>query len=84
MKKFKFGIITAMSVLLLSCSNSNNVAAEEGEIQIDPALKELGELNVLLFQYDDIGDKLGDCVAVKSKKKWGLINIKGDTILDFK
>ena len=36
------------------------------------------------MQYDDAGDKLGDCIAVKSKKKWGLINLKGDTIIDFK
>lgn len=85
MKKVKLGIIFAvMSVSLLSCSNSNNVAAEEGGIQIDPELKELGELNALLLQYDDVGDKLGDLIAVKSKKKWGLINLKGDTILEFK
>lgn len=84
MKKFKFGIITAMSILLLSCNNSNNVAEEEGGIQIVPELKELGKLNTLLFQYDDAGQKLGDCIAVKSKKKWGLINHNGDTIIDFK
>ena len=85
MKKFRFGIIIAvLSVLLLSCNNSNSVTAEEGGIQIDPELKELGELNALILQYDDAGDKLGDCIAVKSKKKWGLINLKGDTILDFK
>lgn len=85
MNKFKFDIIIAvLSVLLFSCNNSNNVVTEDGGIQIDPELKELGELNALLLQYDDVGEKLGDCIAVKSKKKWGLINLKGDTILDFK
>ena len=85
MKKFNFGfIIVVISVLLLSCNNSNSVTAEEGGIQIDPELKELGELNALLLQYDDAGDKLDDCIAVKSKRGWGLINLKGDTIIDFK
>lgn len=87
MKKLRLCfVVAAISVLLFSCINSTNtaVADEEGGIQIDPELKELGELNALLLQYDDAGDKLGDCIAVKSKKKWGLINLKGDTIIDFK
>lgn len=79
-------VVVAISVLLFSCKNSTNtvVVDEEGGIQIDLELKELGELNALLLQYDDAGDKLDDCIAVKSKKKWGLINLKGDTVIDFK
>lgn len=88
MKKLMFGLFVAiLSVTLFACKNSKNTAEveeREGGIQIDPELKELGELNALLLQYDDAGDKLGDCIAVKSNKKWGLINIKGDTIIDFK
>ena len=86
MRRISFRLLVAViSVLLLSCNSSNKTATEEqGGIQIDPELKELGELNALLFQYDDAGPKLGDCIAVKSKKKWGLINHNGDTIIDFK
>lgn len=49
---------------------------------MDFNLTELGELNTLLLQYDDAADLSDNSVAVKSGKKWGVISLKGDTILN--
>lgn len=91
MKNFKFGLLIGIaSVFLLSCNNSKNVTAEEiaeeeqWENLIDPELKELGRINLILLKYDEFYSKVGDYMAVRSNKKWGIINTKGDTIIGFK
>ena len=85
MKNLRFGLLIGIvSVFLFSCKNSSNSTIEEQEgIQIDPELKELGELNLILLKYDEVDNKVGDYLSVRSNKKWGVINIKGDTIVKF-
>lgn len=85
MKKFKFGIIIAvLSVLQFSCKNGGNttvVDEQEGGIQIDSDLKELGELNVKLLDYDELEVPRNGVVPVKKKGKWGLVAKDGREIL---
>lgn len=76
MKKIYCYFFCAIMIGLFSCGS------KEG-FQIDPNLKELGELNTLALQYDDVSDKVGDYLVVKSHNKWGVINLKGDTIIGF-
>lgn len=82
MKKFYCYLFCAIMIGMCSCTNGS-VSNSEGGIQIDPELKELGELNTLVLQYDDVSDKVGDYLVVKSHNKWGVINLKGDTIIGF-
>lgn len=82
MKKRNLYFLFAILFGVCSCTNTKTSSAD-GEIQIDPELQELGELNSLALQYDDVSEKAGDYLVVKSKDKWGVINIKGDTIIGF-
>lgn len=83
MRRISFRLLVAViSVLLLSCNSSNKTATEEqGGIQIDPELTELGELNVKLLDYDDIDIPHNGVVPVKKKGKWGLVEKDGKEIL---
>lgn len=87
MKKLKFGLFVAiLSVTLFACKNSKNttgaeVEEREGGVQIDPELKELGELNAKLLEYDDIGIPQNGVVPIKLKEKWGLVAKDGKEIL---
>ena len=86
MKKFRFGIIIAvLSVLLFACKNNRSTTAveeeQDGGIQIDPDLKELGGLNVKLLDYDDLEVPRNGVVPVKKKGKWGLVAKDGKEIL---
>lgn len=81
MKKLHFYFLFTLILGVYSCSNVKE-SSEEG-FQIDPDLKELGELNSLVLQYDDVSNKVGDYLVVKSHNKWGVINLKGDTIIGF-
>ena len=73
--------IVVLAMVLFGCSSSHTV--RDDGIQLDPNLTELGELNALLLQYDDADCLSDEGVAVKSGKKWGLINLKGDTVQGF-
>lgn len=84
MRKISFGILLATaSVVMFSCKNSTNTAVtdEEGGIQIDPELKELGELNVKLLEYNDVDIPQNGVIPVKMKGKWGLVAKGGKEIL---
>lgn len=82
MKKIYSCLLSAILIGTFSCTNGN-MSNTEGETLIDPELKELGELNSLVLQYDDVSNKVGDYLVVKSHNKWGVINLKGDTIIGF-
>lgn len=87
MKKHIITIFTVLSFsIFFSCTfNDKEKIAfhEKGKIQIDPELKELGELNALLLHYDNVDEKAGDYIVVESNHKKGVINLYGDTIIAF-
>lgn len=89
MKK-NLNLFVALTIILgvflcFSCTNSKNTIAEEQEgIQIDPELKELGELNVKLLEYDEIDIPRNGVVPVKKKGKWGLVKKDCNEILSCK
>lgn len=81
MRKLHFYLLSVIMIGACSCTNSSKVSSEEEEFQIDPELKELGELNVKLLEYDDIDVPQNGIVPVKSQGKWGLLTKDGKEIL---
>jgi len=83
MKRLTLSVLAIISILMFSCKNNNNttVVDEEGGIQIDPQLQELGQLNVKLLDYDEIDIPQKGVIPVKKGGKWGLVAMGGKEIL---
>lgn len=81
MRKLYSYLLSAIMIGACSCTNSSKVSSEEEGFQIDPELKELGELNVKLLEYDDIDIPQNGIVPVKLQGKWGLLTKEGKEIL---
>lgn len=80
MKKRNLYYLFAILFGVCSCTNTKTSSAD-GEIQIDPELQELGELNIKLMEFDEIGIPQNGVVPVRQKGQWGLLAKDGKEIL---